>query len=97
MIRMFAKRLAMHRMTPGTDKVIVAWPIPSGSRLHDIRVRLSMSGDAFIGTQQIATYATEMWLLPVFDPEAAESIDTLWDQLGRSLLPWGLCTGLYDP
>ena len=81
MIRMFAKRIANHRMTAGTDKVILGFPIPSGSRIHDIRVRMTLGGDNFLATQQVATYAAEMWLLPVQDPDNSIDMDTVWDNL----------------
>ena len=75
MIRMFAKRIANHRMSAGEDKVIVGFPIPSGSRINDIKVRMTLGGDNFIATQQIATYAAEMWLLPVQDPDLTVVMD----------------------
>lgn len=81
MLRMIGRRIFQVLVSNGTDRVIWGMSIPAGSRIHDIRCRLNVvSNDETIFNKAVFS-ATEMYLLPVHDPDSTETLDALWDRL----------------
>lgn len=81
MIRMFAKRLTSQLVTPGTDTVIASLALPSGSRLNDVSVDIRAHQVTAISLNSVTMCAIEAWIIPILDPDAATSVQTLWDTL----------------
>ncbi len=81
MIRMFAKRLESVLCLAGSDTVVASLPLPSGSRINDISIDLRAHRTAAIGLNQLTLFAVEGWIIPILDPDAEVSVQTLWDQL----------------
>ncbi len=81
MIRMFARRMAEKNVVSGTDEVLIALSLPSGSRINDINMEFSLHQSAVLGIDSAVMYAIEGWILPVLDPDAASTMEVLWDTL----------------
>ncbi len=81
MIRMFARRLQSVLVTTGTDAVIAALALPSGSRINDISIDMRAHRTAAISLNSVTMFAVEGWIIPILDPDAATSVQTLWDTL----------------
>lgn len=86
MLRMFARRTFITRISTNTDKILFGLSLPSGSIVNDIKVRVSLvmedlAGVVNLALAQVVAYACEGWLLPVLDPDSAANYDTLWDNL----------------
>jgi len=86
MLSMVARRYFGLRVDDGTDKVMFGLSLPSGSVVQDVRVKLDyICGSISAGANQFpivtaGMMAIEGYILPVFDPDTAVSLDTLWDQ-----------------
>ncbi len=81
MLRMHAKRYGQVNCLAGTDRVVAAISLPSGTRLNRVSGTLKMVQLVALNVDDIAAYGAEIWLLPVFDPDAAINADTLWDNV----------------
>lgn len=81
MFRMIGRRVFHKFVTNGTDKVIWGMSMPPGSRIHDIRCRLNIICNDEVLYNKAVFHATEMYLLPVHDPDSGESYNALWDRL----------------
>ncbi len=65
----------------GVDKIIFGMTVPGDSVIHDIHADMSIHVDT---DQNFATgtfYGLEGYILPLMDPDAAISFQTLWDNL----------------
>ncbi len=81
MIRLFSRRLTERTIGVGTDAMIYAMSLPSGSVIHDINLELKMHQAAFRDIGDVVMYAVEGWILPVLDPDQSVAYDTLFDNL----------------
>ena len=81
MLRMFARRRAEILVGGATDEVMFGISLPSGSRINDVRAQVHVVGDIVQPRTAVGMYAIEGYILPVFDPDAVVSYDTLWDTL----------------
>lgn len=81
MARMFARRASKVTVNGGADLVVFSISLPSDTVIHDIRLKASCLSGSVLTTSQICGYAMEGWILPIFDPDAAINVNTLWDQL----------------
>ncbi len=81
MLRMFARRSGQGACIVGTDEVMFGLSLPSDTVIHDIRAKISITNTLEHSIQQACRYAVEGWILPVHDPDAASTFDTLWDTL----------------
>lgn len=80
-IRMFARRLDKRAVTAGTDGVFFGISLPSDAVVHDINIEVHVHSNTIFALSSMAMYAIEGWILPVIDPDAATSFQTLWDNL----------------
>ncbi len=84
MLRMFARRMFGVRVAGSTDRVLAGISLPSDSVIHDIKIKghigMAANGSEFTATQ-VLMYALEAWILPVFDPDAGDDLNTIWDTL----------------
>ncbi len=81
MIRMYARRALATQIAAGTDGVIFGMSLPSDSRINGINIELHANHVAALEIEQVTMFATEGWILPVLDPDAALNLNTLWDNL----------------
>lgn len=82
MLRMFARRMFQRTTVVGADDVLFGISLPSDTVIHDIRVKLVMNTTGVaIDYRKAHMYALEMWLLPVHDPDTANTYENLWDAL----------------
>ncbi len=81
MLRLFARRMTSMDLSVGTDKVAIGWSLPSDTVIHNIRLKLSIGAQTAYDIRKVIAYATELWILPVPDPDAGPSYDDSWDAL----------------
>lgn len=66
---------------PNTDKVIAALSLPSDCTLNSVRLGVSVEGPAMANINTVAGFAIEGWIIPVEDPDLADSYQDIWDLL----------------
>ncbi len=82
MHRMFARRMSHIRTSGGADQVMWGISLPSDTVVHDIRCKVKgLSQLRTLGRNEAHMLAYEVWILPVLDPDAANSYDDLFDNL----------------
>lgn len=81
MLRMFAKRWFQVSTAGGSDEALFGVALPSDSVLHGIKGNIAVWGTQPQVLGKAALYGVAGFILPVLDPDAAASIDTLWDTL----------------
>lgn len=83
MIRMIGRRMSHVLTGTGVDDVLVGMSLPSGTVIHDIKLHVQEVGaTASLLAIALATmYDIEGYILPVLDPDAAETMDAIWDKL----------------
>jgi len=87
MLRMTARRLWALEIDDGTDEVMFGLSLPSGTIVDSIQAQVDyICGSQSGGPNQFPLnqahfIAVEGYVLPVQDPDAAASLNTLWDQL----------------
>ncbi len=79
MLRMFARRRSSVTCTTNTDRIIAGMTLPKGSTLNNVSGIVEMQGDG-LANDKIGYWALEGWIIPVVDPDAALSLETLWDR-----------------
>ncbi len=81
-LRIIARRTSQVAAAVNEDTFIFGASFPSETMIHDIRAKLQIitSGDEIAKSNAIAV-ATESWLLPVLDPDAAESLQVIMGKL----------------
>lgn len=86
MLRMTARRHWGIQVNASTDTVYLGITLPSGSMVHSVRGHVSyvngtLAGDPNLYKMTQALYAaSEGYVLPIQDPDAASSLDSLWDR-----------------
>lgn len=81
MLRMFAKRWFQVSTATGSDEALFGVALPSDSVLHGMRGSISVHAVTPLVLGRAAVYGVAGFILPILDPDAAASIDKLWDQL----------------
>lgn len=79
--RMFARRLASLKVNAGGDDVLFGFSLPAGAMINNLRARVAMWDLNGEGTTETFMYAIEGWILPVLDPDAATTLQDIWDAL----------------
>lgn len=92
-MRMYLKRQSQKSITPGTDRVIVAISLPSDCRLLDVWMNWHFVGPQ-TDIEDAVMYAITGYVLPVTDPDAGGTFDTIWDQQVPKDLDRGAGSGL---
>jgi len=77
---MFARRLHQQACAVGSDQVVVGLALPSESTINDISIDLRVQ-TGVVDVRVISLMAVEGWIIPVLDPDAGASYQTLWDIL----------------
>jgi len=82
MLRMMARRQFIRQVDPNTDEVLFGVTLPSGTVLHGMNVKSNFLGSAESATVvNVFGIAFEIWILPILDPDAGLSYQTIWDNL----------------
>lgn len=81
MKRMMAKRRTHKSIATGADEVLFGVSLPSGSRINNIRATFNLSSNLITGLITGHMYAIEGWILPVHDPDLADTYEDIWDAL----------------
>ncbi len=78
--RMIARRTFAVSVVAGADDVIAGAFLPSGSILNSVRGKVGMvSSTQLVGS--VTLNALEGWILPVLDPDAAATMNAIFDAL----------------
>ena len=80
-IRMYSRRFGATTIGAGNDMVLMGVTLPSESTINGINGEICMQSAAANGFAKGMFYACEAWILPLVDPDAATSFQTLWDTL----------------
>lgn len=81
-MRMISTRYAQTLSIAATDTALFGISIPSGTIVNEIRARVRMIGiDHTLAFNNIVAYAVAMYVLPVLDPDLADTYDDIWDAL----------------
>jgi hypothetical protein len=78
---MQVRRRGARVVSAGSDKVLFGVSLPSDTSIANIRARMSMEAVSVTVNQKVNAYGVEGWVLPVTDPDASTTYQTLWDQL----------------
>jgi len=81
MLRLIGRRMSHVLVAAGSDRVLMGITLPSGTRVHDIRVKIQGTATTPALLDKCTMYALEMYILPLLDPDAALDHDVLWDAL----------------
>ncbi len=81
MTRLFTRLMSHRTVVAGADQVILGLSMPSGSVLHDINAEVHLAGIIAHELNELRMYALEAWIIPVIDPDAGSTMDTLFDRL----------------
>ena len=77
-IRAFPKRYSHFDIANGADKVVGAIALPGGSRLNNVYIQHSIHAEGVLVSQAMF-YGVHAYVVPVLDPDAAVSVQTMWD------------------
>ncbi len=75
------RRAGLNVVNNNTDEVLCAFPMPPGSRLVNVWLNFDCSVTATLGVEKVVAYALRGFILPVLDPDAASTWESIWDTL----------------
>ena len=78
---MFARRRSQIYVQEGQDQVLFGLSLPSGSRINNISANIHVVGNSIQPRTNVNMFAVEGYILPVIDPDAGASLETIWDTL----------------
>lgn len=81
MQRMRARRTSQHVVAAGTDKVLVGISLPSDTVVHRVTGTTMIEPDGAQNLKRALFCMMEGYVLPVLDPDAGSTMDTIWDNL----------------
>ncbi len=80
MIRALAHRTFQRPVVGGADGVMASFALPSDTVVHWVRGYINVEGITLQTAQEISMCAVEAHVLPVMDPDASATPDSIWDQ-----------------
>ena len=81
MIRMFPRRRGQYDVNPGLDVVLFGISLPSDCRLNGLNAHVHVNSKNMLPWTSALMYQIQGYILPILDPDAAPTFDTLWDTL----------------
>ncbi len=75
------RRDSLVQVTNGTDEVICGVPIPPGGQLQAVRGQMSVKDTTRELEKDMMFYSVHGYVLPVLDPDAAATFESIWDTL----------------
>lgn len=73
------RRVAIIQVATGADMVFAGFPMPPGSKLVQVRGKVSVAPSARLAIEEFVAYGCSGFVVPVLDPDAASSQQTIWD------------------
>lgn len=81
-MRMISTRYSQVLSNSAGDRVMIGMSLPSDTIINEIRARVRMvSSQHTLAFNNVIGYAVAMYLLPVLDPDLADTYADVWDQL----------------
>lgn len=80
-VRMFARDRGQILASSGGDQIITGIALPQDTVLNDVKVKVNLINQGTLTTDQAAFFGVEAYILPVLDPDAGVTFETLWDTL----------------
>lgn len=80
-MRIFGRRLTSIAIPGGTDEVVIGFPLPAGGVLNNVHMEWHIIGPEDVVLNHAGMYGIGGYVVPVVDPDAALSYDTIWDNL----------------
>lgn len=81
MTRIIMERLGHRSIDQGTDEALVGFPVPSECTLEMVRFGSTIVREGSIDVEKVSAYGAHWFFLPLLDPDAGDSLDTIWDEL----------------
>ncbi len=81
MIRMFPRRRSQIQVSAGYDEVLFGISLPSDARLNGMKAEVHVLTESGFAIGTAAMFAIEGYILPVLDPDAAATLQTIWNTL----------------
>lgn len=78
---MYAKRMTHKAVQAGSDEVLFGISLPGESRLNSVRAKININSNLITGLITGHMYAVEGWILPVLDPDLADTYEDIFDAL----------------
>lgn len=73
------RRFSYVDLLKNTDRVILAWPLPGGSRVDQISMNVKVNTTLSVPAQSAWMYGCDGYITRV-DDDAGDPIDTIWDE-----------------
>lgn len=75
------RRMAHKVIASGTDEVVAWYPLPKGCTLKNVYLDVHMIGPEGLTINKSCMYGLSGFVVPILDPDAETSVETLWDNL----------------
>lgn len=75
------KTVVTKLVSAGTDQVVAWAPIPDGGKLLSVQGELHIIGAEGSAVNQLSGYGFSGEVVPIRDPDSAQDINSLWDQM----------------
>lgn len=80
-VRMFARDRGQIVASSGGDQVITGIALPQDTVLNDVKIKINIMDTGTLTTDQSSFFGVEAYVLPVLDPDAGPTYETVWDTL----------------
>ncbi len=80
-LRFFRHLLNQITLAPNTDRVIAHAPIPSESSQNNVWGKVQLANNDGFFIDGAIVYGADGFVVPLPDPDTADSVDDLWDRL----------------
>ncbi len=80
-MRLFGRRFTQRIIAPGSDEVVLAYPIPGGGTLNNVHMDVHVLGAEGVVITAMVAYGLSGFVVPLLDPDAVVTVDSLWDTL----------------
>ncbi len=80
-MQLYMRRYGSNQIAPGADAALLAWPLPSESRLNYLRGEChAFVVSANVPGAEVAIYGAQGWILTSIVQTDFAAMDTLWDK-----------------
>lgn len=78
-VQIFSRQLLQREVEDNTDETIAFCPLPTGAKLNNTWMDVSVIADAPKGYKGAAFYGITGYVLEIDDPETATTLNAIWD------------------
>ena len=75
------ERMSLFKIVADQDQVVAVCPIPPGGRMLQVQGSVHVAPEGAIAIDEMLVYGLHGYILPVLDPDLADSVDDIWDNL----------------